>query len=284
MSKVAEIITERILEQLEAGTVPWKKGWKGAGRPKNLLTGKAYRGTNIWLLSGSEYWATAKQVKQLGGSVKPDELSNPSIGVFFKPIFEENEDTGERVVKRRILLYFKIFALHQLDVPEKVLNKIHDGESVLDFSPIESAEKIVREMPNRPEIKHSSQDSAHYSIIFDHVHMPNKELFDSELRYYEVLFHELAHSTGAEKRLNRQLKGNTAGNRESYSKEELIAEMASAMLCGEAGIDEASTIENSASYIENWMKALKKDSTLLVSAAQNAQKAVDYILQTTFDN
>ena len=97
--------------------------------------------------------------------------------------------------------------------------------------------------------------------------------------YYAVAFHELTHSTGHESRLNR---AGVAGSRlaafgsADYSREELVAEMGSAFLCAEAGIE--STLDNSAAYLKGWLGALKGDSRLIVTAASAAQRAADFIL------
>ena len=275
---VNQKLTEQIIKYLEEGTIPWRRGWTQANAPKNMKTGKAYRGSNIWLLCGSKWWASAKQAKEMGGSIKPEELQNYTVGSYWnsREIEDENAPDGKKVI--RFGLYFKTYRIDQMELPAEVLEKYTKVDDVLDFNPIESAETIVRQMPDRPEIRHSSESRAYYDIISDHVHMPNRETFDNELRYYEVLFHELTHSTGAEKRLGRNLEGKAAAHRQSYSKEELIAEMGAAMLCSEAGIIERSTVENSASYIASWLQALRNDNKLVLVAAGKAQKAVDFIL------
>jgi antirestriction protein ArdC len=137
-------------------------------------------------------------------------------------------------------------------------------------------------MPQRPEIKHGMA-KAFYSPAGDFVGIPNRERFTSEDEYFSVLFHELTHSTGSEKRLNRPTitEANSFGS-EEYSKEELIAEMGSAFLCGQAGIAER-TLSNSAAYLQNWLEALKNDRKLIVQAAAQAQKAADFILGTKFE-
>ena len=118
-----------------------------------------------------------------------------------------------------------------------------------------------------------------YYPTVDKINCPPIKDFRVPEEYYCHPFHEMVHSTGHKSRLSRQgvtTKGVAFGD-EVYSKEELVAEMGSAMLCGVAGIDN-STIENSASYIDSWLRALKKDSRLLLQASSQAQKAADYIL------
>jgi len=132
-------------------------------------------------------------------------------------------------------------------------------------------------MPNAPKMEQSSKEW--YRPSTDTVEMPSKSLFSSIEEYYSTLFHELTHSTGHASRIGREgiKQLNTFGS-ESYSREELIAEMGAAMLCGVTGIDQA-TIQNSAAYLKTWIERLKSDSKLLVSAASAAQKASDYILR-----
>jgi antirestriction protein ArdC len=144
---------------------------------------------------------------------------------------------------------------------------------------IEACEKIVAEMPNAPKREQSYR--AWYRPSNDTVGMPAKALFDSAESYYATLFHELMHSTGHASRVGREgIDTLNEFGSESYSREELIAELGSAMLCGVTGIVPA-TIENSASYLASWIKVLKGDSKLIVQAASAAQKAADYIRNTT---
>ena len=112
----------------------------------------------------------------------------------------------------------------------------------------------------------------------DIIGMPERERFDAEDNYHATLFHELVHSTGHEKRLKRAsiMERNGYGS-DPYGKEELIAEMGSAFLCGHAGIVDR-TINSSAAYLEGWLKQLQADKTLIVHAAAQAQKAADFIL------
>ena len=120
--------------------------------------------------------------------------------------------------------------------------------------------------------------AAYYSPANDTIGMPDSNRFETADHYHATLFHELVHSTGHEKRLKRAsiMERNGYGS-EPYGKEELIAEMGSAFLCGYAGIVDR-TIDSSAAYLEGWLKQLKEDKTLIVHAAAQAQKAADFIL------
>jgi antirestriction protein ArdC len=176
-----------------------------------------------------------------------------------------------------MLRYYSVFNVAQCDGVTAPAIEGADGV----HSPIETAEQIVAAMPRRPEIRHGL-DRAFYSPASDSVGMPSPERFESPENYYNVLFHELTHSTGHESRLNRKGVSGVGGERaafgsQSYSKEELVAEMGAAFLCGRAGIVER-IIDNSAAYVAAWLERLKDDAQLVVMAAAQAQKAADFIL------
>ena len=272
---VYEIVTARILEQLERGVVPWKKPWR-AEFPCNLISGKPYRGVNVFLLAsqgyGSRYWLTYQQTVKLGGHVKRGEHSTL---VTFWHIGEERERTAaDGTVEKThpfLLRYYNVFNLEQtegIDIPRV--------SSQARINPVEQCEAIAAGMPNSP--KREQSDRAWYRPANDTVGMPSRRLFNSAEEYYSTLFHELTHSTGHTSRIGREgiEQLNTFAS-ESYSREELIAEMGAAMLCGISGI-ETKTLENSASYLQSWINRLRGDSRLLISAASAAQKAADYIL------
>jgi antirestriction protein ArdC len=143
--------------------------------------------------------------------------------------------------------------------------------------------EVVLNMPQRPVIKHG-MSAAYYSPATDIIGMPDSTRFESPDHYHATLFHELIHSTGHEKRLKRAsiMERNGYGS-DPYAREELIAEMGSAFLCGYAGIVDR-TIDSSAAYLEGWLKQLKEDKTLIVHAAAQAQKAADFILGHSSEN
>jgi len=286
---VYQIITDRILEALDKGTVPWRKPWRGgsAGQPKSLATRKPYNGVNVWLLSmsaqaagyTSPYWVTYKKAQALGGQVRKGEKS--TVAVFWKRYEKERTNDAGSIVKEDfwMLRYYRLFNIDQCDNldPNKLpVDAIPVDGKELDFEPLAACESIVRNMPKRPEITHSGERRAYYRPSVDEVHMPDKKHFENEPLYYSILFHELGHSTGHSIRLNRKESGVAAFGSANYSKEELVAEFASCMLCGIAGIESA-TIENSASYIDGWQKAIKKNRKLVILAASAGQKGADYI-------
>lgn len=274
--QVADIITEAIITKLEAGVIPWKKPWNGSAlAPRNFVTGKPYRGINTFLLCStcfaSPYFLTFKQCSDKGGQIKTGERGFPVV--FWSTVGIEDRETGaEKEIP--FMRYYVVFNIEQTTLQVPPLPQVER-----EFSAIEEAEQIVANMPSRPDIRHR-EAKAFYSPLLDHVNMPKQELFKGDEEYYSTLFHELGHSTGHASRLGR--KGVTEASyfgSHGYSKEELVAEMAAAFLCAEAGIVQA-TIDNSAAYIDGWLKALKsKDNkALVIQAASQAQKATDYIL------
>ena len=292
MADVYEIITDRIVQQLEAGVVPWRKPWTAGphGWPKNLVSRKEDRGVNVFLLSCTPYelpyWVSFKQAKDLGGHVRKGERA--STAVFWKWCeakdreAEPDPQTGARRKTRvPVLRYYSVFNIAQCEGLESRVPKAPDDRP-RDFEPIAEAERIAATMPQAPVVRHGTV-GAFYSRADDSVNMPSRERFESPEAYYATLFHELTHATGHPDRLNRPaIAEQTRFGSEAYSKEELVAEMGAAFLCGQARIENR-TIQASASYIAGWLQKLRDDRRLVVYAAAQAQKAADFILGRSFE-
>jgi antirestriction protein ArdC len=266
-------ITERIVSLLSQGTVPWHKPWSvQTGLPRNLITQKPYRGINVFLLMAMNYespnWLTLRQANAMGGQVKPGEKSCPVV--FWKPMKVKDKESGED----RKIPFLRLYHVFNVTQCQGLKNIPPANDSA--FIQTVPAE-LVANMPRRPAIKHGMA-LASYSPASDVVDMPDPARFQSEDHYYATLFHELVHATGHENRLKRAgiMERNGYGS-DPYAREELIAELGGAFLCGHAGIVDR-TINSSAAYLEGWLKALKQDSTLIVHAAAQAQKAADFIL------
>jgi antirestriction protein ArdC len=270
-----ERITERIVTLLEQGTVPWHKPWKvNTGLPRNLISKKPYRGINVFLLMAMSYesphWLTFRQAIQLGGNVKKGEKSCPVV--FWKRMETEDKESGEPQ-KVPLLRLYHVFNAAQCE-------GLKDAPGEIQM-PVTKPAEIVAGMPQPPVVKHGMAQ-AFYSPTDDCVGMPEPERFESEASYFAALFHELVHATGHEKRLKRaSITERNGYGSDPYCKEELIAELGSAFLCGYADIVDR-TIDNSAAYLEGWLKQFQNDRTLIVYAAAQAQKAADFILGRTF--
>jgi antirestriction protein ArdC len=283
---VYEIITERILQKLEEGTVPWRKPWQGgeAGVPRNLVTGQPYRGINVFLLAAagysSPYWLTFRQARQRGGTVRLGEHGTPVV--YWKLHPTDAQDAEDTPARRRVpfLRYYTLFNQEQCD---GVFVPVTSMPPQRVFSPIARCEEVVAGMPDPPAIE-SGRTQAAYLPARDKVIMPARSAFESAEAYYQTVFHELAHATGHGRRLARPaVMDATAFGSHAYSKEELVAEMGAAFLCGYTGI-EAATLENAASYIDSWLRVLRGDSRMVIQAAAHAQKAADFILGRTSES
>jgi antirestriction protein ArdC len=259
---------------MQRRNVPWQKPWKArTGLPRNLVSQKPYRGINVFLLLAMSYespfWLTFRQALQLGGAVRKGEKSCPVV--FWKQTTLEDKKSGEPQ-KIPLLRYYHVFNVAQCD---GLKTGTAPGETPVNG--IIKPDEIVAHMPQRPEIKHG-MSRAFYSPREDCVGLPLRERFERAEGYYATLFHELIHATGHESRLNRVTLTEKAGfGSNPYCKEELIAEMGAAFLCGQAEIAER-TIDNSAAYLNGWLDQLRSDKTLIVSSAAQAQKAADFIL------
>lgn len=273
---VYQIVTDRIIEELEKGRIPWAKPWsvKQTGA-HNRITGKPYSLLNQMLLSKSGEYATFKQWSELGGKIRKGEKAEVVTFWKIQAIEEENED-GEKIVKQIPLLrYYNVFHISQVEGVEPKEIKLNDLE------PIAEAEKVKTDYIEREHIKiiETLSDKAFYSPAGDYIKVPEKEQYQNIEEFYSTLFHEMVHSTGHNSRLDRvELRDNVFFGSENYSKEELTAEIGSATLLNMLGIETAKTFRNSSAYIQNWLHVLKNDNRFIISASSRAEKAVKYIL------
>ena len=295
-------ITSRIIAQMEQGTIPWKKPWVGSSSAVSYTTGKPYSLLNQMLLGEPGEYLTFRQCQQAGGFVRKGEKSR--MVVFWKWIEQEDEESsrserpkeansGEDIYPQprscnakagqpkgetqRIpfLRYYNVFHIRQCE-------NIQPRRPVL---PVEhaaadrTADAIIRDYTTREvvHLHHNTGDRAFYRPSDDSVTVPGIAQFPNTAEYYSTIFHELTHSTGHAKRLNRIEKTAFFGS-EAYSKEELVAEIGAAALVNHAGLETASSFRNNAAYIQNWLQVLRNDKRFIVSAAGRAEKAVRLIL------
>jgi len=278
--KINTMITARLIERIEAtATLPWKKPWTSVSQmPKNLITGKSYRGVNVFLLHAlgyaSPFFLSMKQVNAMGGRVRKGEKSCPVVFWRFVEAKEDNPDQKGYALLR----YFRVFNVAQCEglptgkVPEVEIPK-------REHKPLEIAEQLLRDMPNPPKIGYG-RTLASYSPSLDTVSMPCPEWFTSREEFYGALWHECSHATGHASRVGRKAIMEPHGfGSHAYSQEELVAEMSAAFLCGWCGIL-LSTERNQAAYLKGWLKRLKADPSMLIKAGCQAQKAFDWIIDT----
>lgn len=282
---VYAIANEKIIAHLEAGTVPWRKPWTDSGIPQNFVSRKAYRGINLLLLNLCGYarnlFLTFSQVKHLEGTVKKGEKAHPVL--FWKWVRKDKNDKRpleELKAKdlKPILRYYTVFNVDQC----LGLHIEPDAALQVPIHPLIQCDGIIDGYRNHPEIIHKVHKACYYPDS-DVINMPKMETFDSSEAYYGTLFHELVHSTGHSARLNRkEITEMDSFGTESYSMEELTAEIGASYLSSHAGIVIDDFARN-ASYIEGWLKVLRSDRRFIVYASAQAQRAVDYILGRTED-
>ena len=276
---VYELVTNRIIEQLENNIVPWEKPWQGTIEGAfNRVSKKPYSILNQMLLKYDGEYASFKQWKDLGGHIRKGEKSE--MVVFWKmyPIKEKQDDGTEIIKTIPLLKYINVFHISQVDGVEPLKQKV-----IHDIEPIDKAEKILNDYWNRENItiEHVKGDKAFYSPMFDKIQLPLFEQFKQSEEYYSTAFHESIHSTMKTSRCNRQedRKGKVVSfGSEEYSKEELVAEVGSAQLMNMVGIETTKSFRNSTAYIQSWLKVLRNDNKFIVSASSKAEKAVNYIL------
>lgn len=267
---VYEIVTSKMIEKLNQGVAPWRQPWKPGLDAMNWFTGKPYRGINRLLTEPGGEYATYNQIVQAGGRIKPAESKKYTIVVFYKDYEKEDEESGE-TKKIPVLKYYRVYEINTQC--EGLTSKRPPVTEDTTLDPIDRAEQLIKNFADAPEITFKT-GKAVYHPFFDRVSVPPLRDYTSAEEYYCTLFHELVHSTGHKDRLNRDMSGSFGDKK--YAKEELIAEIGAAMLCGVAGIEQP-ILDNSAAYIQSWLKALRNDSRLVVTAANAAQKAADYI-------
>lgn len=288
---ICEMVTEKLVAIMEQGINPWRKPWTHCAENVAVshTNGKPYSLLNQILLGfRSGEYLTFNQVKKEGGTIKKGAKSE--VVVFwqcggFKPVAppkddedsEDNEDAKWVAWRNPILKYYRVFHIDdtegiQAKYPTKELELIHN------FNPIEKAENTAKSYCDRSGVRLivKKSNSAFYRPSTDSVTVPLREQFSEVSEFYSTLFHELTHSTGHPSRLNR-LKNCIHNAGESYSREELVAEIGAATCLSKLGIECNDTENNSAAYLKSWSRFLAGDPKAFIIAAGKAEKAVDMI-------
>lgn len=280
---VYQIVTDRIIAELEKGIIPWERPWTGVREGAySRATGKPYSLLNQLLLGKPGEWLTYKQAQEAGGQVRKGEKG--SVVVFWKidAKADKDKDTGEMKTKQYpVLRYYTVFHVDQCDGLEPRFKE----PAFAPLDPIAEAERVLQDYSTRCHVPiiHEKSNRAFYRPSEDAIHLPLMEQFTRQAEYYSVAFHESVHSTGHKSRLNR-LDNSARFGSEVYSKEELVAEIGAATILNELGIETDSSFRNSAAYVQSWLHALKDDPKRIVSAAGKAEKAVRLILNVDKDN
>lgn len=269
-------ITATILRQIESGVPPWRQPWSGNSWIPTRENGDRYRGINVPILLGAQSaagyesgrWLTYKQAQARGGHVRKGERATTIVYASTWTAIEQNENGEEKTRAVPFLRAYSVFNVAQCeglpadpaaDKPENV--RFADGEMLIARS--------------GATIEHGDFGAC-YVPRLDTIRLPRFESFRSGDDYYSTAFHELVHWTGHASRLNRLHNDARFGN-EHYAREELVAELGAAFICGATGMN-SSPREDHAGYLDSWCKVLRSDSRAIVHAASQAQKAADYLV------
>jgi antirestriction protein ArdC len=277
MRNLHQEITDRIVTRLRDGVCPWRQPWNGKGHgvmPRNAVTSRAYSGVNVLILwsraQDSNYsdprWLTFKQALELGGNVRKGEKGETVI--FVSKVIKEDKDGKRRAIP--FLKAYTLFNVAQCDnLPPKIADPDTASHVVNPNTRDELADAFIAS--TGADLRHA-EARAYYRPVGDYVNLPHFDTFKSSSAYYGVAFHELGHWTGSEKRLNRTF-GKKFGD-QSYSAEELVAELTSAFLCAEFGFDNDGA---DADYIAHWIAFLTDHSSAIITAAAAASRAVEFM-------
>ena len=291
MENVYQMVTDRIVAQMQEGIIPWQKPWTVSGSPEdvaiNFVTRRPYSFVNQMLLGKPGEWLSWKQVGELGGKVRKG--AKAGMVVFYKslvikdPTRKVKDEDGNEVDATKVIPLLKYYNVFHLSDVEGIDTKIVKGAKTSTLEPVEDAERVISEYVEREDgltfVCDQESDRAYYCPSEDKVVVPRIGQYRIVEEYYSTTFHELTHSTLKESRCNRESENAHAffGN-EDYSREELVAEMGSAMICNRLGLEAKKAFRNSVGYIQGWLKQLKNDNHMIVWAASRAEKAAKYIL------
>jgi antirestriction protein ArdC len=279
---INQIITDKIINLLERGTVKTGARWTGSkatGLPLNAKSGEQYHGINVLVLwaemanksYASSQWLTFKQAADMGANVRKGEKS--VMCVYYRTVNQRDETKAEDEQETYFMAKpFWLFNVAQIDGLPADLTATASATPAKSFSPHQEAEQLL--LNSQASINYGF-DSAYYSPSADKICLPARERFTSESNFYATALHELTHWTGSETRLNRSF-GKRFGD-DAYAFEELVAELGAAFTVGQLGMIDA-TIEAHADYVQSWIKVLKDDKKAIFTAASQAAKASSFIL------
>lgn len=272
-------ITDAVIEQLEAGTKPWIRPWRGNSRGSLVprrVTGEVYRGINVlmlWLASeraGYEEntWLTYRQAQEFGGQVRKGEKGALVVkyGTFAPKEREDDDDRG--------IPYLKGYTVFNVEQIENLPQEFYRLTEALPTTPVPHLEAVETFVRNTGVAITYGGATACFRPTPDDILLPERSRFVDEVHLYSTLLHEMSHWSGAKHRLDRDLSGRFGS--ESYAIEELVAELSASFLCADLGVAHDPR-GNTASYLESWLKVLKNDKRAIVSAAAKAQAAADYL-------
>jgi len=286
---VAEIVTQRFIDALALGSVPWFRPWE-MWSSWSRATGNDYRGANAMLLTGGEY-VTFKQAKEQGIKIEKgaksemivkyteymQKISKADFEAQGLTVTDRVEDCGEFYkVPAKSIRYYNVFSVDRCTDAEP---KHEHKQPSHEWEPVAKAEAIAdayREAHNIT-IEHCGNKAYNRDSLFEggHVQLPKREQFKKVEEYYSTLFHELIHSTAD---FVKRDKSQYASSKKARAREELVAEIGAAYILSFLGMETEYSVANSQAYVGNWAKALKSDPNAILWAAPKAIEAAELIL------
>ena len=281
-------VADKLIEQIQAGTAPWQKPWVPGQpiMPVNPTTGKRYRGVNVLMLMMEGHsdprWMTFNQAQKAGYQVKRGEHGTPvQFWVFTERVPKLDPVTGQPELDAR---GNPVKVEVELEKPKVIISRVFNATQIdgipppqmrkgFDWDPLERAEDILAN--SGVSIAHDQADRAYYMPALDAIHLPARDSFPDTEKYYDTAMHEYAHATGHESRLNRDMRHPFGSD--AYAREELVAQIASFMLCAEVGIQP--DMNRNAAYVGNWVRELKNHPMEICKAAQQAERVLTYVME-----
>ncbi|MEG1447975.1 MAG: zincin-like metallopeptidase domain-containing protein [Oscillospiraceae bacterium] len=291
-----EKLAQMFISCLEEKQLNWRRGWNNTSTPLNAISKSEYQGINNFYLKlvanirgyNDPRWATFLQINDKNNEYHPKEkwhLKKGAKGVpveYWYPysISEKkvlawdtfNGMTDKDKVKYNVQLFTKyhiVFNANDIEGISEYTKPINNNVSI-----DEVVSKLSRNM--NVEILYDGGDRAFYRPAEDKIHLPKAENFKNNYSFNATALHELAHSTGAEHRLNRSIK-NIFGSSD-YAFEELIAEMSSCFMAENLNISQDDLVlDNHKAYIQSWIKHIKENPDALICAIKEAQKTTNYM-------
>lgn len=288
MEPIREQITRRILTAMETGVPPWRKGWEVSGTQINASTGKPYTGVNQVLLAmtaatlpqgGDNRWMTLKQANAMGKRIRKGEHSTKIVRMVEVAKNKEKEElaartevVGEDDERRLVLKIFDVFHASQVDGMEPMASRANK-----EIEPIAAVDAVSEGMKQTGLVILHGAQGASYLPRIDTIRMPDQAAFHTSMDYASTLLHEMSHATGHSTRLARLMPSGQFTDQER-AREELRAELASAMLGGELGLPiSQDQINSHAAYLTSWHDLLANDPNEIFKAAADAQRIADYL-------
>lgn len=275
---IFKAITRRIVARLEADDIPWQRPWT-FGLPRHLTTGKEFRGVNLLLLDNmafrSCFWLTAREAAKLGGKVRPGQRPTPVVYWRHRSqrtLEHLRRKSGGRKPARCAPVLRAMFNLDQVEgvprPPEDVLPAIRNAPA--------NAARLLRAKPNKPGIRHAPVPCALYRLPYDEITMPHPSQFPTDHGYFRALFHAMIHATGTIGRLGRHYY-RRAELTDLFGFEQLVAELGTDFLCGAVHLCSRDTTGDLEGHATEWAQVLRRDPRLIVTAADFAQTAAEYM-------